>query len=62
MNTCYVLCVSPGWEVSLLSINVCLFFMNNLTKYVTNLVLELCFVELYCVELCSFYCILFYFI
>ena len=34
-NTCYVLCVSPGWEVSLLSINVCLLFMNSLTRYVT---------------------------
>ena len=52
-NTCYVLCVAPGWEVSLLSINVCLLFMNNLTKYVTNLVSKCHFVELDRVKLCS---------
>ena len=34
-NTCYVLCVSLGWEVSILSINVCLLSMNSLTRYIT---------------------------
>ena len=60
----YVLCVSPGWEVSILSINVCLSFMNNLMRYVTNLVLECCLVELYYIELCScfFYIVLYIYI
>ena len=34
-NTFYVLCVSPGLKVSILSINVCLLFMNSLTRDVT---------------------------
>ena len=38
-----------------MSINVCLLFMNKLTSYVTNLVSKRRFVELYCVELCSWF-------
>ena len=59
-NTFYILCVSPGLKVSILSINVCLLFMNNLTRYVTNLVSECRLVELYCIELysCFFYTML----
>ena len=45
--------MSLGWEVSLLSINVCLLSMNNLTKYITNLVSKHRLVEMKCVELCS---------
>ena len=39
--------------MSLLSINICLLFMNSVTRYVTNLVSERGFVELERVELCS---------